>query len=112
MIEPIIRVFVLDDYLALIIFLALLLLVFLAYVMLKRARKNPYIVRLQSADKTQAKTYAYAVSKILRNMPQDELSEEIIKRLARYKYKKEVPNQIDTYTLGLIENFIELSQHK
>lgn len=75
-------------------------------------RKDPLIERLKNMDLDGAKMNAYEITKILRSIktPNDEIKNEIIKRLQKYKYKKQVPEKIDNYTLGLIENFIMTSE--
>ena len=77
----------------------------------KTDRRKELVKELKNVDLSSPKEVAYKFTKIGKELVMDESSykiyTELIKRLARYKYKKEVPD-IDKETMEYIKLFLKV----
>ena len=104
-------------YLALMGLLALLLLGVLYFVIKKfllnrkESQAQKYLQRLKRVDWSDAKSSAYLVTYLGRNLAQDERTEEIFNQmlplLEKYKYRAEVPS-VDDETLKQYELLVHV----
>ena len=104
-------------YLALMGLLALLLLGVLYFVVKKfllnrkESQAQKYLQRLKRVDWSDAKSSAYLVTYLGRNLAQDERTEEIFNQmlplLEKYKYRAEVPS-VDDETLKQYELLVHV----